>query len=85
LANAARPTGIAAVYALLSSPQPKRMLTVYILAGFAWSCAVGILVVSALHGVNVEVGECAHETTIEAALYILAGAYCTAKGAVILL
>lgn len=50
LANAVRPTGIAAVYALLSSPEPRRMLSAFILAGFLWSSAIGIVVVSALGG-----------------------------------
>lgn len=53
LANAVRPTGIAAVYALLSSPAPKRVLSAYIAAGFAWSVAAGVLVVGAFHGVDV--------------------------------
>ena len=54
IVNALRPTGIAAVYALLSTPRPRRLLVAYIAVGFAWSFAVGILVVGALHGVKVE-------------------------------
>jgi hypothetical protein len=45
--NALRPTGLAAVYALLSTPRPRRVLVAYIAVGFAWSFAVGILVVVA--------------------------------------
>ena len=56
IVNALRPTGAAAVYALLSTPRPRRLLVAYIAVGFAWSFAVGILVVGALHGVNVETG-----------------------------
>ena len=54
IVNALRPTGVAAVYALLSTPRPRRLLVAYIAVGFAWSFAVGILVVGVLHGVKVE-------------------------------
>ncbi|HEY7151500.1 MAG TPA: GAP family protein [Solirubrobacterales bacterium] len=54
--NALRPTGLAAVYALLSTPRPRRLLVGYVAVGFAWSFAVGILVVVALGGVRVETG-----------------------------
>ena len=54
--NALRPTGVAAVYALLSTPRQRRLLVAYIAAGFAWSFAVGMVVVVALHGVKVETG-----------------------------
>ena len=56
VANALRPTGIAAVYALLSTSRPRRLLIAYIAVGFLWSFAVGILVVGALHGFKVETG-----------------------------
>ena len=56
IVNALRPTGVAAVYALLSTPRSRRLLVAYIAAGFAWSFAVGFLVVGALHGVKVETG-----------------------------
>jgi hypothetical protein len=69
LANAVRPTGIAAVYALLSSPQPRRMLTAFIVVGFVWSSAIGILVVGALHGVNVEAGT----GTISSFVFLIGG------------
>ena len=72
LANAVRPTGIAAVYALLSSPEPRRMLSAYILVGYLWSCSVGVLVVSALHGVNVEIGA----STGSALVYLVGGVAC---------
>jgi hypothetical protein len=56
IANAARPTGLAVTYALLSAPRPKQLLSAYIVAGFTWSCLVGFLVVEALDGVEVETG-----------------------------
>jgi hypothetical protein len=56
LVNAIRPAGLAAVYALLGAPEPRRLLLVYIAAGFAWSVTVGLLVVLALHGAQVAAG-----------------------------
>jgi hypothetical protein len=56
IVNALRPTGIAAVYALLSTTRPRRLLVAYTAAGLAGSFAAGILVVGALHGVKVQTG-----------------------------
>jgi hypothetical protein len=56
LASALRPTGFAAVYALLLAPRPGRALGVYVAVGFAWSCAVGLIVVRVLHGVGIRSG-----------------------------
>ncbi len=46
VANALRPTSLAAVYALLATKEPRRLLTAFILAGFAFSVGTGILVVT---------------------------------------
>jgi hypothetical protein len=51
--SAGRPTSIAVVYALLGSPEPRRVLVAYVAAGFAWSVAVGALIVTALDGIEV--------------------------------
>jgi hypothetical protein len=51
--SAGRPTSIAVVYALLGSPEPRRSLTAYVLAGFVWSVAIGAVIVTALHGIEV--------------------------------
>ena len=56
LANAVRPTGLAAVYALLSTRTPRRLLTAYIVVGVAWSWAIGTFVVAALHGIKIASG-----------------------------
>ncbi|HEX5956546.1 MAG TPA: GAP family protein [Solirubrobacterales bacterium] len=56
IASALRPTGFAAVYALLSAPRPGRALAAYVAVGFVWSCAVGLVVVSVLHGVGLRTG-----------------------------
>ncbi|MFA9273214.1 MAG: GAP family protein, partial [Baekduiaceae bacterium] len=52
LASAFRPTGIAAIYALLGSRSPRRSLLIFLVAGFAFSVTVGVLVVLALHNVT---------------------------------
>ena len=49
IASAVRPAGLAAIYALLSRRHPGRLLLAYIVAGFAFSAAFGIVVVAALH------------------------------------
>lgn len=54
LATAVRPTSLAAVYALLSSRAPRRMMTVYLIAGLAFTLAIGLLVVLLLHGVQIK-------------------------------
>lgn len=52
LASAFRPTGIAAIYALLGSRAPRRSLLIFLVAGFLFSVSVGVLVVLALHNVT---------------------------------
>jgi hypothetical protein len=53
MVNAARPAGLAAVYALLSAKTPVRLLLAFIAVGFAWSFVVGLIVVRALHGAEI--------------------------------
>ena len=53
LATAVRPTSLAAVYALLSTSAPRRLMTLYVIAGIAFTLAVGLLVILALHGVQI--------------------------------
>lgn len=52
LASALRPTGVAAIYALLGSRTPRRSLLTFLAAGFAFSVTVGVLVVLVLHNVT---------------------------------
>jgi hypothetical protein len=47
-----RPTSAAAVFAILSSPRPQRLLVAYLAAGLAFSVAVGTLVVVLLGGLQ---------------------------------
>ena len=56
LASALRPTQLAAVYALLGTPRPRRLLTAYIVAGLAFSLATGIAVVAIVHGAEIREG-----------------------------
>jgi hypothetical protein len=49
-------TSLAAVLALLRAPEPRRPLLFFVAAGFAWSWAIGLLVVAVFHGANVAVG-----------------------------
>ena len=52
-ASAVRPsTSTAAVYALLASERPRPVLAAFTIGGLIFSCAFGVLVVSALHGVS---------------------------------
>jgi hypothetical protein len=68
LASALRPAGVAALYALLSASHPRRVLIAYIVAGFAFSVAIGVLVVVAFGGADVR-----HGGTVEDLIELLAG------------
>ena len=69
VANALRPTSLAAVYALLATKEPRRLLTAFILAGFAFSVGTGILVVSLIHGADLRHGT----STFDAVVNLVAG------------
>lgn len=47
-----RPTSAAAVFAMLSTPRPQRLLVAYLVAGLAFSLAVGTLVVVLIGGLQ---------------------------------
>ena len=69
LASATRPAGIAALYALLSASAPRRVVVAYIAAGFAFSAAVGVLVVAIFHGAGIDY----RGTDVYAAIELLGG------------
>ena len=50
LATTIRPTSMAAVLALLSINEPRRLMTVYVLAGLAFTVAFGLVVVFVVAG-----------------------------------
>jgi hypothetical protein len=52
LTGVIRPTSAAAVFAMLSTPRPQRLLVAYLVAGLAFSLAVGTLVVVLLGGLQ---------------------------------
>jgi hypothetical protein len=56
LATAIRPASLAALYALLSSTLPRRLMTVYVLAGLAFTITFGVLVIWAFHGISIQAG-----------------------------
>jgi hypothetical protein len=63
-------TSLAAVLALLKTSQPQRPLVFFTAAGFAWSWAIGLLVVQVLHGADRAVGG----STLAAVLNLALGA-----------
>ncbi len=67
-ASALRPAGVAALYALLSASHPGRALIAYVVAGFTFSVAIGVLVVVAFGGADVRFGG-----TVEHLVELLAG------------
>jgi Sap, sulfolipid-1-addressing protein len=70
-ASAVRPsTSTAAVYALLSSERPRPLLAAFTVCGLLFSCAIGLIVVSALHGVPLP----GRESTRTAIVDLVAGA-----------
>ena len=67
-ASAMRPsTSTAAIYALLSSDRPRPVLAAFTLSGLLFSCAIGVIVVSALHGVSLPGGESTRTAIVDLA------------------
>jgi hypothetical protein len=56
LASTIRPTSLAAVYALVSSAEPRRLMIAYTLAGLAFTVVFGLLIVWAFNGIDVNSG-----------------------------
>jgi hypothetical protein len=61
-------TSLAATLALLEAPRPQRHLLFFIGAGFAWSWAIGLVVVGVFHGANVAVGGSTFTAVLDVAL-----------------
>ncbi len=82
--NAGRPAGIAAVYALLSTTRPKRLLLVYIVVGFAWSTTIGIVLISFFNEIEIGTGDSAvnHLVDVGAGVALLGFAGGLASGRV---
>jgi hypothetical protein len=60
-------TSLAAVLALLKTPQPQRPLLFFIAAGFASSWAIGLLVVGVFHGADVAFGKSTFTAVLDVA------------------
>jgi hypothetical protein len=56
LATAVRPASLAAVYALLASDSPRRLMVAYVVAGAAFTIGFGLLVIWAFNGVAIPAG-----------------------------
>jgi NhaP-type Na+/H+ or K+/H+ antiporter len=69
MANALRPTSLACVYALLATREPRRLLTTFVVAGFAFSLATGVIVVSVINGAHIRHGT----STFDAIVNLVAG------------
>ena len=69
LASAARPAGIAALYAVLSASSLRRVPVAYVAAGFTFSVAVGVVVVAIFHGAGIDY----RGTDVYGALELLGG------------
>jgi hypothetical protein len=63
-------TSLAAVLALLETSKSRRLLLLFTAAGFAWSWAIGLVVVAVFQGANVAVGG----STFTAVLDVAVGA-----------
>lgn len=71
LASTIRPTSLAAVYVLLSSESPRRLMIVYITAGLVFTIAFGLLVIGAFNGVDINSGSDKTKGVVEIAGGIL--------------
>jgi hypothetical protein len=69
LASAPRPAGITALYALLSASPPRRVVVAYLVAGLAFSVAVGVLVVAVFRGAGIDY----RDTDLYSAIELLGG------------
>lgn len=56
LASTVRPTSLAAVSALLSSDERRRLMFAYVISGLAFTFVFGVLVVGVFHGIHVHAG-----------------------------
>ena len=56
LLSTVRPTSMAATYALVSSPEPRRLMIAYVLAGLSFTVAFGLLVIWAFSGLDLNAG-----------------------------
>lgn len=75
-----RPSSTAALIAILSARRPQRLLMAYVLAGAAFSLAVGWLVVVAVQGFGPTASSATRRPLIDDALGVAALSYAAAVG-----
>jgi hypothetical protein len=56
LVTAVRPTAVAAIYTLVSAPSPRRLMSVYVIAGMAFTITFGLIVIVAFKGIQIHSG-----------------------------
>jgi hypothetical protein len=78
LTTVVRPMSAAAVVAMLSTAQPRRLLVSYIVVGLAFSLAVGTLVVLLVQGLGPSTATAAGRPVVDTVLGALALAYAAA-------
>ncbi len=76
LASTIRPTSLAAVYAILSAgTAPRRLMGIYVACGLAFTVAVGLIILTAFHGVPLHSGTSHTKAVAQIAAGILAIAF----------
>jgi hypothetical protein len=65
VANALRPTSLAAVYALVSARRSRRLLVAFVVAGATFSVVTGILVVAVIHGAHIRHGKSTFDAIVD--------------------
>jgi hypothetical protein len=81
LSAVVRPTALAALFAILASRDPRRLLTAYLVAGLAFALAVGALVVVLLQGLNARTATTTSRPVLDLVLGLAALAYAVAAWA----
>jgi hypothetical protein len=80
LASTIRPTSLAAVYALVSYPSPRRLMIAYTVAGLVFTVGFGVLVIWAFNGIDINSGDDKTKGIAE----LIAGALALAFGVLVL-
>ncbi|MCE3554751.1 GAP family protein [Pseudonocardia sp. RS11V-5] len=70
-----RPTALAALFAILASREPRRLLTAYLVGGLVFTLAVGVLVVVLLQGLNARTATTTSRPVVDIVLGVAALAY----------
>ena len=80
LTSVIRPTSTAAVIAMLSARHPHRLLAAYVVAGLAFTLAVGMLIVFAARSANQQEAQAAGRPVLDIVLGAAAVGYAAAVG-----